>query len=179
MVSARGRLTRRAVPSLRKGGSGRGPDKAPGNGIRGRSRGQELRSCVLKAREHPMRPSDKSSDWRSRGKQPSFASGCGRWVSGYCGGLGPTQTKEETTNGLPAGAVWALATSGYSVPVNGRNSDTPIDYSGRASLRREQYGTSAESQRNSHCCCITRNNEVTVGSDVLYAIRADSYVIQQ
>jgi hypothetical protein len=28
-------------------------------------------------------------------------------------------------------------------------------------------------------CCVTRNNRITVESGVFYAIRADSYVIQQ
>jgi hypothetical protein len=40
----------------------------------------------------------------------------------------PTQTEEEATRGLRAGAVGAPAILGYSVPVNGRNGDTPIGY---------------------------------------------------
>jgi hypothetical protein len=43
LVSPRGRLTRRAVPALRKGPSRRGAGKTTGNGIRRRSRRQGLR----------------------------------------------------------------------------------------------------------------------------------------
>jgi hypothetical protein len=50
----------------------------------------------------------------------------------------PTQTEEETTNGLRGGAVGAPTTPGNSLPVNGRNGDTPIEYSGRAALRMEE-----------------------------------------
>jgi hypothetical protein len=43
LAAACRRLTRRAFPTRRKGGGCRGPGKIPGNGIRGRSRRQELR----------------------------------------------------------------------------------------------------------------------------------------
>jgi hypothetical protein len=38
-----------------------------------------------------------------------------------------TQTEEGTITGLRAGAVGAPATPGCSLPVNGRNGDTPIE----------------------------------------------------
>jgi hypothetical protein len=43
LVAARGRLTRRAVPALRKGPSRRGPGKTTSSGIRGQRRRHELR----------------------------------------------------------------------------------------------------------------------------------------
>jgi hypothetical protein len=42
LAPARGRLTHRAIPALRKGRSRRGPGKTTGNGIRGRSERQQL-----------------------------------------------------------------------------------------------------------------------------------------
>jgi hypothetical protein len=55
---------------------------------------------------------------------------------------------------LHAGAVGTPATPGYSLPINGRSSDTPICYSGQAALRREKSGISAESQ---NCEVVARN----------------------
>jgi hypothetical protein len=49
LAPARGRLTSRAVPALRKGRSRWGLGKTTGNGIRGRSRRQELRLGSRKA----------------------------------------------------------------------------------------------------------------------------------
>jgi hypothetical protein len=60
--------------------------------------------------------------------------------------LAPTQTKEETTSGLLTGAVGSPAALGYSLPVNGRNGDTPTVYLARVVLRRKQYGIFAESK---------------------------------
>jgi hypothetical protein len=59
----------------------------------------------------------------------------------------PTQTEEETTSDLHAGAVGVPATVGYSLPVSGRNSDTPIGYMEGAALtvgRRVFCGVRAE-----------------------------------
>jgi hypothetical protein len=46
----------------------------------------------------------------------------------------PTQTEEESTSGFHASAVRAPATPGSSLTVNGWNGDTPIGYSGWATL---------------------------------------------
>jgi hypothetical protein len=53
---------------------------------------------------------------------------------------------EETTGSLCASAVGALATLRYSLPINRRNSDTPMDYLGRPALRRKQCGIYAQSK---------------------------------
>jgi hypothetical protein len=53
-------------------------------------------------------------------------------------GSAAIETEEETTSDLDNGAVRAPVSSGSSLPVNGRNGGTPIDYSGRTTLKREQ-----------------------------------------
>jgi hypothetical protein len=50
----------------------------------------------------------------------------------------PIETKEDAMSDLRNGAVGAPATSGSSLPLNGINGGTPIGYSGRAALKREQ-----------------------------------------
>lgn len=57
-----------------------------------------------------------------------------------------TQTIEETTSGLLAGAVVSPAALGYSLPINGSNDDTPMVFLARATLRKKQYGTFAETK---------------------------------
>jgi hypothetical protein len=64
LIAARGRCT-----ALSKGGSCRGPEK---DEMTGSENEAGDKSYSLKPMGHPMRPSDKSSDLRSRGEQPSF-----------------------------------------------------------------------------------------------------------
>jgi hypothetical protein len=48
--------------------------------------------------------------------------------------LAPIQMEEETASGLRSDTVGALDAPRYSLPVNGRNGDTPIGYSDQLSL---------------------------------------------
>jgi hypothetical protein len=57
----------------------------------------------------------------------------------------PTQTDEETAHSLKANAVRALATPGYSFPVNGRNVDTH-GLLRASSLKEEQCDIFAQSK---------------------------------
>jgi hypothetical protein len=68
----------------------------------------------------------------------------------------PKQKKRLLAAWVPAGIVGALDTPGYFHRVNGSNCDTPISYSVRTALRKEQCEMSAESQnceasRDSRC----------------------------
>jgi hypothetical protein len=54
LATARGRLTCRAIPALRNGHSRRGPGKTVSNGIRGRSRRQELNLASKRTLYEPL-----------------------------------------------------------------------------------------------------------------------------
>jgi hypothetical protein len=92
---------------------------------------------------------DRQADCRTGGRET------GNWVFRRAAENGwqdivedsaPTQTEEEATRGLRAGAVGAPTAPEYYLSENGRNGDTPVGYSGRAALRMEKYSVFAQSK---------------------------------
>jgi hypothetical protein len=83
-------------------------------------------SYIWKARRHTMRPSDKITGLEVVKRTVGFSIGLQKVTDWRLKELAPTQTEEESTGGLHAGAIGAPATTRYFAPENGRNDPQSI-----------------------------------------------------
>jgi hypothetical protein len=122
-AASRGRSTRRAVLALRKGRIRRASDKTTGNGIRGRSRRQQLRLGSERAFNKTVKQPLELEVAKRAGAISIGLRNASDWTS-WRSRLPPQRKKRRQKHSLR----------------KRRNGGMPVGYSGRIALRREQCG---------------------------------------
>jgi hypothetical protein len=147
--------------------------------IRDRGPRRELR---LGNKETFMRPSDKSSDWRSRSEQSNFPSGCGKRVTGHCGEVGLLRNERRDVQSTAVGKeTWwwyartgshvirePLGTSGLKEGAAGAvGEESPRDSSheeGRRDRSQTSQAQPSEKKKLRYSCRLFRTNSLKEGA---------------
>jgi hypothetical protein len=144
MANARGRLTSCVVPALCNGRSRGEPGKTSGNGIRGRSRRQELRLRIKPTFYKAPRTNHRTGDGEAKS---GLVSAFQKEESRPCGGAGHRPSGRRDCTQLKSRRC---RSTGHFRKCRSHGSEKEkwryaLD-SGRAALRRVKCGMSAESQ---------------------------------